>query len=109
MKNNGRQTIINLENEMAEFVEAKNKYANCRGKQLKIIMNYLEQEAGFTVSPPGGGHGCKNYGGGGKKPRFSKAYDLSDWRYVDCEKEGKRFCFLCRPMTLTLTVKTIMS
>lgn len=88
--NNRKTGIKSLEEEKAQFDEAKNQYAKCRGDQLRTIINYLEETAGFTVSPKKGGQGCSDYGARGRIPRLSTAYDLSNWKYIDCEKEGRK-------------------
>lgn len=88
--NNKKPEIKSLEEEKVKFDEAKKQYAKCRGEQLRIIINYLEETASFTVSPKKGGQGCSDYGVRSRIPRLSKAYDLSNWKYIDCEKEGRK-------------------
>lgn len=94
-----RKEVKNLEKETKEFEQAKEKYAACRKAQLKLIIDYLES-IGFTVRPQKGGCGRKNYGAQGKQPRFSIAYNLSNWMYIDVEKSGKSFMISLQPFDL---------
>lgn len=96
---NEKEKVKNLEKETEEFVQAKEKYAACRKVQLKLIIDYLAS-IGFTVRPQKGGCGRKNYGAQGKQPRFSIAYDLSNWMYIDVEKSGKSFMISLQPFDL---------
>lgn len=65
-------------------------YEECRAEQRKIIRDYLKNNAGFRVTSRGG-QGKPGYGVRKKGPTFSVGYDLRKWKYIDCEKEGKRF------------------
>lgn len=96
---NEEEKIKNLEKETEEFVQAKEKYAACRKAQLKLIIDYLES-IGFTVRPQKGGYGVTTYGTRGKQPRFSIAYNLSNWMYIDAEKSGKSFMISLQPFDL---------
>ena len=96
---NVKEKVKNLEKETKEFNETKDKYVACRKVQRKLIINYLESD-GFTVRSPRGGCGHTTYGTGGKTPRFSKAYDLSNWMYIDVEKAGKNFLISLQPFDL---------
>lgn len=96
---NEEEKIKNLEKETEEFVQAKEKYAACRKAQLKLILDYLES-IGFTVRPQKGGYGVTTYGTRGKQPRFSIAYNLSNWMYIDVEKSGKSFMISLQPFDL---------
>lgn len=95
---NRKEKIKNLEKEIEEFEQVKKKYVACRKVQRKLIIDYLES-IGFTV-PPRGGCGHTTYGTGGKTPRFSKAYDLSNWMYIDVEKAGKKFLISLQPFDM---------
>jgi len=94
-----KEEVKNLEKETEEFVQAKEKYAACRKAQLKLIIDYLEG-IGFTVRPQKGGYGVTTYGTRGKQPRFSIAYNLSNWMYIDVEKSGKSFMISLQPFDL---------
>ena len=84
-----KENVKSLEEEKEKFDKAKEDYEACRAAQRTIIMNYLEQNAGFTVTQRGG-RGIPEYGIRKKTQGFSVGYDLTNWKYIDCEKEGER-------------------
>lgn len=84
-----KENVKSLKEEKEKFDNAKKDYEKCRAAQRIIIMDYLEQNAGFSITR-GGGKGKKKYGIRKKTQGFSVEYNLTNWKYIDCEKEGER-------------------
>ena len=68
-----------------EFLKVRQCYRELRREQRQLIAGYLERQ-GFAVAK-NGGRGIRNYTSG---RRFEVPYDLSDWLWIDVEKNGKR-------------------
>ena len=68
-----------------EFMQIRQRYKELRLEQRKIIIEYLEK-AGFTVLGKNGGRGICDYTSG---RRFQIPYDLSNWLWINVEKNGR--------------------
>ncbi len=87
--NKRKENVKSLEEETEKFVKVKKDYEKCRAVQRIIIMDYLEKKAGFNIVR-GGGKGRTDYGIRKTSPGFSVKYDLTNWKYIDCEKAGEK-------------------
>ena len=67
------------------FMQIRQRYKELCLEQRKIIIEYLEK-AGFTVLGKNGGRGICDYTSG---RRFQIPYDLSNWLWINVEKNGR--------------------
>ena len=79
--------------EQDSFNWIKERYEEVRESQRKNIKKFLK-EKGFTVINKGReGRGGEEYG----ESRLGESYDLSNWKWIDVEKNGKKILLSLQP------------
>ena len=80
------KTKKDIKSAIDEFMQIRQRYKELRLEQRKIIIEHLEK-AGFTVLGKNGGRGICDYTSG---RRFQIPYDLSNWLWINVEKDGRK-------------------
>jgi len=78
------------------FTEAKNAYKKMREESREIILDCLSHHEGFEKIKKRGGSGRTIYG----KGRLNPTYDLSNWKWVEGELNGKNFIISLQPLDI---------
>ncbi len=78
---------------MCDFRKCKDEYEKARNGEKKKLVEFLENK-GFKVLNKGYGSGSKKYKAGGK---LDVPYDLSNWKWVEIEKEGYTYLISLQP------------
>lgn len=72
---------------MEDFIEIKAKYVELRSIERNNIIKFLEIN-GYTIINRRGGKGSKGYT---SNNTLRVPYDLSNWKWIEVEKEGVYF------------------
>lgn len=70
------------------FEEVKNLYTEMRDKERKKLVTFLKENGFEVVDGPRAGRGRTDYTA---KHTFVEPYDLSNWKYVECYKDGYEY------------------
>lgn len=78
---------------MYNFEMCKKEYEKARDCEKNKLMDFLKNK-GIKVLNKGHGNGISQYTSGGK---LEVSYDLSNWKWVEIEKEGYKYLISLQP------------